>query len=964
MTLAETYSRLAALATIQLPPEKQKAIYGLYLTTNVATAFQHGTIDEAEARIRIKAIIESNTIPDPIAVQALSDSLKGSKNLDNTVFDDSLKTFFQVGGIIAAPLFATPAGAITVGLISAYGADAVKYLGDPDNIFTGQFSPPRPNPILLTGAVAAEQLSRVVSQEETLRKIYSEFAPQATSSIKLLDSDGSEQLATSIGGDLSKPIKDLLVANNAQLGQKLDALQSGIYAKLDGLEVTTKEIISALKTESDARERQRRIEIAQRQEKIIQQEVSGAITLVDSFTRFVIGDADKAKKITGCLKAAQSTYQLVSAYIAGSLGPLGLAGGVVGVMQNVFGLFGGGPDPVLAKLEEIEKKLNKITDILIQGFEHLDQRLTDVLNLSIRILNEVRENGQIVQGRLNVVEQKIDHLVAIATSIARTQFEKPIADLAFNMRDEITAGNSIQGEARRNLTILSKAATLDSRESVMNNSITAHDTEGIADLLEHLGDIRMGLGLLPFIVSSVNQRMSIQDINPPDVKFWSYSVQGILELLVAAPGINPDVVKIHISELWIEGNKTKSSILTATCKDFLFSLLDIYEVASIRELSNGTVNATLDELVSEMLESPIAEISFEQHVNNMILLTQAPFFLTTGTFLRFLLSVLTWRVSEVGDNLSVNPRSVDIVSDRLSLSAFIIATISAQTSGEVIEVRDGNRFFTKDIKSTILKALSQKITLDTNKLRSGIATTSVSRRVRDLDEALLGLSAIAISRQIKLDNITIPLLRIPYLDKPSNIYEFDYDKLTNALKQICLMAENNFDDLIGDSATDSGYHVLKSSFFGLTGLVLPKGAPENPDGKRTHVKLFMPSPLNWVQALEGLPRYENCILKTFDGIKLLHVPLFPKYIRDADFSITVNKNMAYYSRRARPLDPPSELALIVREKKLSPGVLADRGHTIFTIEIWIFTKTSGATQQGQSFKKDNIKNLKTNMYAR
>jgi hypothetical protein len=386
-----TFGRLAANLIATNHNNMRTTGVGLFLTTGIANRYKNGAITSEEAVRQIQAVV--NSFPDSHHLREISEALKGSSNLATTKFDGMIDKEFQVFGAIAAPAFTSLAGAATLATVSLLGPVFVRYLNDPDNILSGQFAPPRPDPIQHIGAVAMEQLDRFIIEEGSLVDIFNNAGiPALKDTIEMLglgQANPLESLANSIDSALGQAIKSVVNASNGDVENALKELEESIYNRMDVLSASTEQIIAIVGESNRSEVLKKEIEELRRKEQYIHQEITGAITILDSFTSKVLG-AEAARKVTGCINAAQTAMQLFSGFAVGSLGPLGFAGGMVSVFQNVFSLFSGaGPDPLVQRLDELEKKMDRMTKIMTDGFEHLDKRLIDVLHLSQTILQEV-----------------------------------------------------------------------------------------------------------------------------------------------------------------------------------------------------------------------------------------------------------------------------------------------------------------------------------------------------------------------------------------------------------------------------------------------------------------------------------------------------------------------------------------------------------------------------------------------
>jgi hypothetical protein len=355
----------------------------------------------------------------------------------------------------------------------------------------------------------------------------------------------------------------------------------------------------------------------------------------------------------------------------------------------------------------------------------------------------------------------------------------------------------------------------------------------------------------------------------------------------------------------------------------------------------------------------------EQHLDNKVSLLSPHGFLEIGVSFRYLLSVLTWRVSNVGDGLSAHPSAVDVVTDKPSLSTYLkealLRETAASPSAAVPEIRDGKSYLKDGVRTAMVQAFRQRVAVDIDRLRGGLSNIATSRRVRDMDEALLGVNVLATSRGITLDplpdRLTVPLLRVPpRRQKPNSVYEVDEHALIDDLRILCRAAVDEFATVQGE-VTDAvtGERLLVPAPLGLPGTVMPTGAPKNDDGKRTHARLVFPEPFNWRQIKEQISRYDEWLMQTFPNINRyegLFAPqphdgarglLLPPYVRGAGAATPLRQHAFYYTRAAGPADPPSELALISREVKAlaGDGVPSSR----FPLELWVFTRKSGAVRR-------------------
>ena len=184
----------------------------------MADRYRKGELSDAQARQQIGTITQSGQIPDATALRTVNDALSGAKltSPEETPFDSVLEQGFKAFGVLAAPMFAIPSAALTISAVSAYGAPLVRYLTDPNNILTGQFAAPRPDPILLAGAAAMEQLNRLTRQHDDLVQIYQDIVPQEAARLRVGDPNAVQSLAASMGGELAASIQGLLAANEPE----------------------------------------------------------------------------------------------------------------------------------------------------------------------------------------------------------------------------------------------------------------------------------------------------------------------------------------------------------------------------------------------------------------------------------------------------------------------------------------------------------------------------------------------------------------------------------------------------------------------------------------------------------------------------------------------------------------------------------------------------------------------------
>lgn len=989
---SELYGRLAGTLVTADDREQQKSALGLFMTVGVAGRFSRGEIDAVEARRQIDVITRSGQIPDASALKAVTDALSGSKVLD-PLMDRTLDESFKLLGM-TAPLF-SPAGGVTVTLASQYGAPIVRYLNDPDNVLTGQFAPPRPDPIRLAGAAAWAKLDQMVRDHGELADIYKRTVPQVSTRLRI--GQPRELLAEALLGDfkgtLSPELKGLLInamsAGRGDLPGALAKLEGGIYERLNALERTSKDVLEILRQQMKEQDRRRQLEEAAVREKFIQQEVTGAITIVDVLTRHVLGDPQAANTITGCLRAAQSTYQLVSGFIAGSIGVLGFAGGVATVFTGLLGLFGGVPDATLQRLDEIDRKLERLTKLLIEGFKHLDRRMTQLLQVSHDTLRLVVHQGAVQEGMLTGLDQQVDDLRDWVENAARGQIERPLNHLANQLRIQLVARRPLDPHALENLTTLATHANEDSRRPEMNGRLRNPSIRGVSDQLVRTGDIRTIIGNLPFVARHAGVPLPEDDL--PDVTHWSRAVQGALELLVLVPAVHPDVVSNTLGEFWRGGNFLKAAVLAATSPDPMLSLLDRYEAWAVRGRSNAGIAPTADEVVEQLL---VAELlpgkSHRQHVDDHLLLAQTHPLFELGTPLHFLLAVLAWRCSDTNDSHAVNPRAVDLMSNSSALAAYLNQLLDAdpkrleteaksleeeakalEDDGKkaeaeakrgaaeerkqeaeawkkgIVETRNGGkRFVREQVQKTVMRALRDRLSGDIDRLRGNLPALAHSRRVRDVDEMLLGVHAVGRSRttegdkRLELPLPETPLLRVPPRALPQNVYQIDGGAFSREVARLCRAAGKDFVDEVGEVVDQkTGLCKLAQPPLGFRGVVRPTGAPGNTDGRRTCVRLFLPEPLNWTQAIDQSERYFAWLLNTFDRVRPFENLRLPLHARQTDAATTKQVSHRYLHRTPGPEDAPCELALVTRESAV------DGGGVKFSLELWVFTGRSGSILQ-------------------
>lgn len=953
MSTPQVYGRVSAALITADSLENRRSALGLLMTSGVANLFRRGDITEDEARRRITTIIDSGQIPNPAVLRELTGALDGSTLLrqGQPIPGDPLDVGFKLLGL-AAPFFSTPAQ-IALGITGEFGASsvrtAVRLLDDPNNILTGQFAPPRPNAIAFAGAVALEQLKTFAEQEAALARIYADVIPETSARLGIGEpvANVGSRIAGEFTGEIAESIRRALNATTGELPGAIRELEQRVSARIDGLDATTAETLEILRRREGERAKARALEAVRQREQRIQQEVTGAITVVDAFARHVLRDARAADLATGTLRAAQSVQQLVSSFVSGPLGVLGFAGGIASVVGGLFGLFGGGPDPTAQRLDEIDRKLGQITDLLIEGFEHLDRRLSDVLTLSQQILQQTARNTRVLQAQLDQLQSRVDFLTERTIVAGRGPFEAELQGLGVALANAVLQGSPpLESVVTSSISTFENHARNISRRPEVNGRLFGPSADGISIGLSQTDDIRTLVGNLDFVVAQAESGVALRDPNPPAPGHWSRAAQGALEFLVLVPQTSDALAADTLTGLWQDGTALKASVLAATNSDLLRSLLDRYEALALRELSSALFARTLDELAADLLGADVAgsEADLPQFFRGQVgLLPPHPFF-DTGLQLKYLLSVLAWRVSDANDALAVNPRSVDLVGERRDLALFLSEALARETAGgaQATEVSGGRTVLRQQVREAALASVRDRLLGDVERLRLSVPRLADSRRVRDVDEALLAVHALALSRGVTLPEFDVPSLRVRPRPQPQSVYEVDEGQFRSAVVELCRMAADDFAGALvrPRRATDDPTRLfrLASSPLGFASAALPTGGPANPDGRQTHARIFLTEPFNFRQATDQAERYLQFLLGTFPGIRAIEIEFerLPPYVRRTDAATTRRTAHHYLTRPLGPNDPPSELALVSRES------VAEGGRSRFANELWVFTRRSGA----------------------
>ncbi len=481
----------------------------------------------------------------------------------------------QTAGVLTAGI---PFVGVPLAIAGIFAEPALKYAAQPGLDLSVS---PIPSGDPAQTSVLAQCLLREALDEQQDSSEFAKALQSPTLAIPLqLD---QTQTQNEIVNDLPKPFQDsantALEEDPAQTDVNLsNGVQQATWDQLNvlGDKVDSLNTVAPQGTD-DAQNQQQKLSDFQS----ISSEVSGGIQTATVIVRLLSGNSGAAQTFYQAATAIKQVYDVLAQAAVGAIGSFAMSGGMLTAAQTLMNLFGGGgPDPVVAALQRIEKTL---TQIQVQ-LNRMEQKEDVILDQLTELYAVVCRDQQATDNSLNQLKATLKRVEEQGEKTQRTagelQFQSSISQLQTSLRLTHHDPSWDQVYAQHLTEIRDYGINV-----AKSNAYTHGDQDQFDDVVERLlSSARSDLffGFLPRAWAWLGIKNSMLPdrtgaLTPlPNPLAWSHAVQAYLQLCILGPSDVSSLAQAHVYDMWTEGVRLREAAEIAGSRDFLLAADDQY----------------------------------------------------------------------------------------------------------------------------------------------------------------------------------------------------------------------------------------------------------------------------------------------------------------------------------------------------------------------------------------------------
>ncbi len=422
------------------------------------------------------------------------------------------------------------------------------------------------------------------------------------SDLSVSNSKTTSQLVNSLPDQtkskLKPSIEKLKKEGSSVSNETLIQLEDVINKKIDSAIINIVEHYRAIvKNELEVAE-ERRIEA-----KRLDGEIRGAIYIAGQIVE-AFGLGKEAELLVGLANHTYQGYLMMAAFSAGTLGPIGLAAGIISIGSGILGLFKkrkSNKKGLANALRNISKQISTMRQEMHERFDYIEiGHKTILLNLEQILLNNTFSTNEIEQS-LNDIENTLKNYISlevaddIATIHNDFSLKSTFVDAFYS--DKLSTGQIDRSEIVKITSYFFNHATVTSKRPVLSPyTFSSWDDVVSKNILNRI-NIDQTIPCLSLLFNSISDgnRESVLQFNPVE---WFTGYSRLLETLVLFPEIRNNSIQKQVKQGYEVGVQMNDLINNVFKKSFINNLIEKYEQEKqkIRNLLADSVTSTIESI--------------------------------------------------------------------------------------------------------------------------------------------------------------------------------------------------------------------------------------------------------------------------------------------------------------------------------------------------------------------------------
>jgi hypothetical protein len=951
-------------------PEDRKRYAGLAIAVGIAQHYASDRINGgARARREFDSLIRSGMISDPAIIKGMTNALQGKLDSEelNSLAEDAKRVYGAVGAVVG--LFHPGAG-VAVTQIGEWGPSIADALLDP-NSPVALYPQPRLDPILAAGAFSFKTITDQVEATNQTAALVRDYLTSPTGLNIRLTGDPLADVDQLSQGDRDFIQNAIIAARNhsaADFKTALTGVADKLFAEFDKVNATSAQLLMLMKDRQKKEEAEQKARESEAHRRFIQNEIAGGISIVSNLASLVFGDPQLGKQISGVYDAVSGAASLISSFSAGSIGVFALTGGIGNIASGLFGLFGPSQnDFLIAQLNRLEQKIDALIDIVKQGFEHIDKRLTEIQDLSLEILRELAVGNQQITSRLRQLDESLDNLSRFVRQTTWQERENAISQALLVAKGILSApGQRHLGRESLATAVAAIARFQDEcgQEPHAGRSLGVGTLSALADFVGARESVGYQIGFLPLVSSVMFVPTSLnQDRTPrvyPNPDRWCEVSQALLHLLALHSDQRISQPLEFVKKQWFQGAALRTDMVNVMLPDALEHAARRLEALSLRDRTCNGV-ATLEAYLDRVARSEAVAVN-QNPPNAIIRLRNAletaedfpTDFQELALALRFTLALHGWRLSADNGRDRYRLADAQLICCRKELAEFAVVAAADVTQDLVarhVNVEQNWPLVVDGIVAGFRKRMQEDLTR-ARVLAGTLRQMPPEERQRcgALDVVLRETLAFSTVHGIHLEPGPAPTTHLLHLSKLESARTVSPDAFKTYVKQLVAASSTEFASMIGENAQrDAGFVPLKNVIGERGGSALVRGGPNNAAGARSVARIDLPSPVNLEDADEQLELYHAMITGAFDHLEWdeyppvhveAHFPEEPLISRKLRNYYWAGDNGAPFVALLLARHQNGTIAVVQFKHQAEPITALDHSGTKVQLTLWAFTPQS------------------------
>ncbi|HEU4456367.1 MAG TPA: hypothetical protein VFR81_25090, partial [Longimicrobium sp.] len=307
-------------------------------------------------------------------------------------------------------------------------------------------------------------------------------------------------------------------------------------------------------------EERRKIEIARARaarNEYLRGEVAGAANLSVALLDLV-GDRHTGRIISGATEAGLQASRAFEAFAVGAIGPLALAGGLVGAAMILVRLFSSGPsadEMILTGINDLRRDLQQMRQEMHQRFDRLERNQLVIIEQLANLLGEVRTGNAVIIGQLRDLHSQVARAIEVGRLTRREAARTTFGSDMRSIKNLLALGSTPLIKAQIAI-LLGRVAgyglEVGAETSFIGSERDSADPRSFRNFIHERRRLDLIFGVLPTIARSFG--LATPQMRPlVDPVAWVVASQSFLEAAISAGMGRDPTSAVTAKEMWDAG---------------------------------------------------------------------------------------------------------------------------------------------------------------------------------------------------------------------------------------------------------------------------------------------------------------------------------------------------------------------------------------------------------------------------